>query len=67
ERDKSLKDELSEIKKEMEAESIWDDADALLRRGEERKAMKLLKKLTGKKFAGTKVQALVKERFPELG
>ena len=67
ERDKSLKDELSKIRKEMEAESIWDDADALLRRGEERKAMKLLKKLTGKKFAGTKVQALVKERFPELG
>lgn len=67
ERDKSLKGDINAIKTEMEAESIWDEADGLLRRGEERKAMKLLKKLTGKKFIGTKTQARVRERFPEIG
>ena len=67
ERDKSLKGDINAIKTEMEAESLWDEADGLLRRGEERKAMKLLKKLTGKKFIGTKTQAKVRERFPEIG
>ena len=67
ERDKSLKNDIKAIKTEMEAEAIWDEADGLLRRGEERKAMKLLKKLTGKKFIGTKTQARVRERFPEIG
>ena len=66
ERDKSLKNDIKAIKTEMEAEAIWDEADGLLRRGEERKAMKLLKKLIGKKFTGTKTQARVRERFPEL-
>ena len=67
ERDKTLKDDISAIKTEMEAESIWNEADGLLRRGEERKATKLLKKLLEKKFTGTETQARVRERFPELG
>ena len=66
ERDKALKDDIKAIKTEMEAEALWDEADGLLRRGEERKAMKLLKKINGKKFNGTATQARIRERFPEL-
>ena len=66
ERDKALKDDIKAIKTEMEAETLWNEADRLLQRGEERKAMKLLKKINGKKFNGTQTQARVRERFPEL-
>ncbi len=61
-----LKEELALIKAEMAAEALEEEAEALLRRDEERKAMKLFKKILGKRYAATETAKRVRERFPEL-
>ncbi len=66
ERNKKLKEELAVIKVEMAAELLYDDAEALLREDEERKAMRLFKKILGKKYAATETAERVRERFPDL-
>jgi hypothetical protein len=65
-RDKELKEELALIKAEMAAEALEVEAEALLRDDEERKAMKLFKKILGKKYAATETAKRVRERFPDL-
>ncbi len=55
ERDPLLKAELARTKLEIEGEAILDGVHALLQAGEERKAQRLLKKLLGKRFLGTRV------------
>ena len=55
ERDPLVKAEVSRTKLEMEGEVLLDEIHALLRAGEERKGQRLLKKLLGKKFRGTRV------------
>jgi len=65
-RNKELKEELALIKAEMAAEALEEEAEALLRRDEERKAMKLFKKILGKRYAGTETAKRVRERFPDL-
>jgi hypothetical protein len=67
ERNKDLKEELAAIKAELAAEELEVEAEALLRKDEERKAMKLFKKILGKRYSGTETAKRVRERFPDLG
>jgi len=65
-RNKELKEELAAIKAEIAAEALEAEAEALLREDEERKAMKLFKKILGKRYTGTETAERVRERFPDL-
>lgn len=65
-RNKEIKEELALIKAEMAAEALEAEAEALLRKDEERKAMKLFKKILGKRYAATETAKRVRERFPDL-
>ena len=66
ERDKAIKGELALIKAELAAEAIEAEAEALLRRGEERKAMRTFKKILGKRYTETETAKRVRARFPDL-
>jgi hypothetical protein len=66
ERNKEFKEELTLVKAEMGAEALEAEAEALLREDEERKAMKLFKKILGKRYAATETAKRVRERFPDL-
>lgn len=66
EKDKELGDEIEAWKLEREAEALRAEADELFKKGEERDATKILRKLLRKKYAGTKVAERVREEFPEL-
>ena len=50
----------------MAAEALEAEAEALLREDEERKAMKLFKKILGKRYTATETAKRVRERFPDL-
>jgi hypothetical protein len=65
-KNKGLKEELAQIKAEMAAEVIEAEAEALMRKDEERKAMKLFKKILGKRYAATETAKRVRGRFPDL-
>ena len=65
-KNKEIKEELAQIKAEMAAEVIEAEAEALMRKDEERKAMKLFKKILGKRYAATETAKRVRGRFPDL-
>ena len=62
---RSLGDKLSALPA-ARREAIEAEAEALLREDEERKAMKLFKKILGKRYTGTETAKRVRERFPDL-
>lgn len=65
-RNKDLKEELRAIQTELAAEELEAQAEALLRSDEERRAMKLFKKILGKKYAATRTAERVRQRFGEI-
>jgi len=66
ERDKDIKEELALIKAEMAAEALEAEAESLLRQGEDKKAMRIFKKVLGKRYAETEAAKRVRARFPDL-
>ena len=66
ERDKDIKEELALVKAEMAAEALEAEAESLLRQGEEKKAMRIFKKVLGKRYANTETAKRVRARFPDL-
>ena len=63
---KELKQELTAIKAELAAEELEAEAEALLADDRESRAIKLFKKILGKKYAETETARRVRERFPDL-
>ncbi len=61
EKDKALKETIAPLKVELEAESLWEEYDALKRAGDEAKARAVLKKLRGAKYAETKAGKRARE------
>ena len=66
EKNKEIKEEIARWKLEAQADALWDEGIALWEKGEERAAMKILKKLVRKKYVGTAAAARTLEKFPEL-
>ncbi len=65
EKHKLAKDAIAAYKRELEAETIWRQAEELMDAGNEKAAQAKLRQIL-RKFAGTPADKRVRERFPEL-
>lgn len=66
ERDKSIKDAIKRCKVELDAESLWDDAQEQFRAGKEKKGLALIKKLLKKKYDETPIVQRAREIYADL-
>lgn len=66
EKDKSLKDLIEVIKSEFKAAELWEEAQALIKQGERKKALRIAKKLLGRKYASTPAAEAARKEFAEL-
>ena len=66
EKDKQLKAVLEELRTEAKADEIWAEAQALLQAGDRKKALRVAKKLLGRKYANTPAARSARAALPEL-
>ncbi|MCP3916611.1 MAG: hypothetical protein GY711_13730 [bacterium] len=65
-RNPELKEAVAALKVEFAAEDLWEDAQELLRKGDDKGAKKLLRKILGKRYAATPAAERVRTQHPEL-